>query len=249
MRPTRSTSKRGRCTPSNWPRRWASTSTRRACSDRSQHPSARGTAGRRHRARRAWLELLQALEFMVAHVPMPEVFLAERDRSLHRHARPGSVHPDREAGNRAQCELTRAGDSARNSRSRLRRLVLDSGCCRWWCSRRRSGTGAYNEPGLPSAVASEAAMRRTKIVATIGPCLARPRDAHAHGRGRPRRRPPELLARQPRDPRRERRARSAARPPRSAARSRSSRTCPVRRSASAGSRTTSSSSSPARSSC
>ena len=79
--------------------------------------------------------------------------------------------------------------------------------------------------------------------------LPGPGDARAHGRGRDGRRAAELLPRQPRDARRERRAACAAASARPAARWRSSRTCPGRRSASARSRTTSPSSSPARSSC
>ena len=50
-------------------------------------------------------------------------------------------------------------------------------------------------------------MRRTKIVATIGPASRDREIARAHGRGRDRRRAAQLLPRRPRDPRRERRAR------------------------------------------
>ena len=67
------------------------------------------------------------------------------------------------------------------------------------------------------ARATVARMRRTKIVATIGPACRDPGGPRPHGRGRARRRAAELLPRQPRGARGERRARARRRQARRAA--------------------------------
>jgi uncharacterized protein (DUF885 family) len=80
----------------------------------------------------AWLHALgwsrrRALEFVVAHVPMPEAFLAnELDRHIVMPAQALSYVS--ESASSCACETTRAGGSARDSRaSGFHAVVLDSG--------------------------------------------------------------------------------------------------------------------------